>query len=160
MASIYARPTPRFGVRRTSPPCSSTMLGVLSVELSTIRICPDTWARSRPSLHQSMNSPTVISSFIAGITMLNSTARWFALSNGISIDDRPRIHEHDFKIEQDKEHCDYIKLNAEARLPLTLGNHPAFIGGVFCSRACSALTNQDADEQRRKSKQSDNEDLQ
>src|SRR5438876_588552 len=39
-----------------------------------MRICPDTPARSRPSLHHSMNSPTVISSFIAGITMLSSTS--------------------------------------------------------------------------------------
>ena len=39
-----------------------------------MRICPDTPARSMPSLHHSMNSPTVISSFIAGMTMLNSTS--------------------------------------------------------------------------------------
>src|SRR5207247_2617707 len=187
MASIYARPTPRFGVRRTSPPCSSTMLGVLSVELSTMRICPDTPARSRPSLHQSMNSPTVISSFIAGITMLNSTSsgvvpggrtcsiapesfwadrcstcitvgcneseaaearlgtlfseieRAFfegvhvanhqdgnkaehapedraALLDRVAVNDRPRIHKHDLEIEQDEEHREYIKFNAEAWL--------------------------------------------
>src|SRR5215472_2387450 len=83
-----------------------------------------------------------------------------AVLNRIPIHDCPRIHEHDFKIEQDKEHCDYIKFNAESRLPLALWNHPAFIGGVFCSRACSALANQDADEQCRKSKQNDNNDLQ
>src|SRR5437016_10004393 len=49
------------------------MFGVLSLELSTIRICPVTPARLRPSLHQSTNSPTVISSFKAGTTMLTST---------------------------------------------------------------------------------------
>src|SRR4029077_10734302 len=72
--SRYALPTPRFGTRKTSPPCSSTIFGVLSVELSTMRICAVTPARSMPSLHHSMNSPTVISSFIAGMTMLNSTS--------------------------------------------------------------------------------------
>src|SRR6185436_2473684 len=72
--SRYALPTPRFGTRKTSPPCSSTIFGVLSVELSTMRICAVTPARSMPSLHHSINSPTVISSFIAGITMLNSTS--------------------------------------------------------------------------------------
>src|SRR4051812_46935755 len=71
---MYALPTPRFGTRKTSPPCSSTIFGVLSVELSTMRICAVTAARSMPSLHHSMNSPTVISSFIAGMTMLNSTS--------------------------------------------------------------------------------------
>src|ERR1043166_4557962 len=78
--SMYALPTPRLGTRRTSPPFSSTTFGVLSVELSTIRICAVTPARSMPSLHHSMNSRTVISSFIAGITMLNSTSSpvvWF-----------------------------------------------------------------------------------
>src|SRR5262249_29842798 len=72
--SRYALPTPRFGTRKISPPCSSTMFGVLSVELSTMRICAATPARSMPSLHHSMNSPTVISSFIAGMTMVNSTS--------------------------------------------------------------------------------------
>src|SRR5437762_1510256 len=50
------------------------MFGVLSLELSTIRICPVTPACLKPSLHQSTNSPTVISSFRAGTTMLMSTA--------------------------------------------------------------------------------------
>src|SRR5215831_6388613 len=72
--SMYALPTPRFGTRKTSPPCSSTIFGVLSVELSTMRICAVTPAHSMPSLHHSMNSPTVISSFIAGMTMLSSTS--------------------------------------------------------------------------------------
>src|SRR5207237_1250827 len=218
MASMYARPTPRFGVRRTSPLCSSTMLGVLSVELSTMRICPDTPARSRPSLHHSMNSPTVISSFIAGITMLSSTSsgvvscgrrcsiapalflgdrcstcitvgcneseaaearlgalfseieRAFfegvhvanhqdgnktehapedraALLDRVPVNDRPRIHKHDLEIEQDEEHCHNIELNAEPRLPFALRNHPAFIRGVFRSRASSALAYEDTDEQ-------------
>ena len=48
--------------------------GVLSVELSTMRICPVTPARLRPSLHHSINSPTVTSSFIAGMTMLSCTS--------------------------------------------------------------------------------------
>src|SRR6267154_476339 len=219
MASIYARPTPRFGVRRTSPPCSSTIDGVLSVELSTMRICPDTPARWRPSLHHSMNSPTVISSFIAGITMLSSTSsgvvpcgrtcsiapalfwadrrstritvgcneseaaearlgalfseieRAFfegvhianhqdrnktehvpedraALLDRIAVNDRPRIHKHDLEVEQDEEHRHNIELNAEARLRFALRNHPAFIRGVFRSRASSAFAYQDADEQR------------
>src|SRR5579884_2417176 len=74
MASVYARPRPRFGVRKTSAPCSKTIRGVLSVELSTIKICPLTPARRMPSLHHSTNSPTVSSSFAAGTTMLNSTS--------------------------------------------------------------------------------------
>src|SRR5438105_2617066 len=49
------------------------MSGVLSVELSTIRICPVTPARTRPSLHQSTTTQTVISSFKEGTTMLSST---------------------------------------------------------------------------------------
>src|SRR5438105_7957071 len=49
------------------------MFGVLSLELSTIRICPAMPARLKPSLHQSTNSPTVISSFKAGTTMVMST---------------------------------------------------------------------------------------
>jgi len=83
-----------------------------------------------------------------------------ALFNRIPIRDCPGIHKHDFEIEQDEEHRDYIKFNAEARLPFTLGNHAAFIGGVFGYSASSSLAYQDADEQRRNSKRSRNDDLQ
>src|SRR5215469_6358432 len=217
--SMYALPTPRFGTRKTSPPCSSTIVGVSSVELSTMRICAVTPARWMPSLHHSMNSPTVISSFIAGITMLNSTSSGVAscgrtcsiapalfwttdrcstcitvgsnesksaeaslwalffeieraffegvrvtnhqngnktehapedhavLLDGISINDRPRIHKHDLQVEQNEEHCHNIELNTEAWLPLSLRNHPAFICGIFRSRASSAFADKDTDEQ-------------
>src|SRR4029079_29658 len=176
-------------------------------------------ARSMPSLHHSMNSPTVISSFIAGMTMLNSTSsgvvscgrtcsitpalfsadrcstcitvgsneseaaearlgalfseveRAFfkgvhvanhqdrnktqhapkdraALLDRIAVNDRPRIKKHDLEVEQDEEHCHNIELNAEARLRFALRNHPAFICGVFRSRASSAFAYEDAEEQR------------
>src|SRR5262245_31475797 len=218
IASMYALPTPRFGTRKTSPPCSSTMFGVLSVELSTMRICAVTPARSMPSLHHSMNSPTVISSFIEGMTMLKSTSsgvvscgrtcsiaptlfgtdrcstciklgcnesegtearlgelfseieRAFfervhvanhqdrnkaehapkdraALLDRVAVNDRPRIHKYNLEIEQNEEHCHHIELNAEARLPFALRNHPAFIRGVFRSRASPAFADKDADEQ-------------
>src|SRR4029077_9247955 len=229
--SMYALPTPRFGTRKTSPPCLSTIFGVLSVELSTMRICALTPAHLMPFLHHSMNSPTVISSFIAGMTMLNSTSsgvvpcgrtcsiapalfwagRWStcitvgsneseaaearlgalfseveraffkgvhvanhqdrnktqhapkdraALLDRVPVNDRPGIHKHDLEVEQDEEHCHDIELDAEPRLRSALRNHPAFICGVFRSRASSAFAYKDADEQRGNSKQSDNDDLQ
>src|SRR5437762_11218771 len=183
-----------------------------------MRTCPDTPARSRPSLHQSMNPPTVISSFIAGITMLNSTSsgvvpcgrtcsiapesfwadrcstcitvgcnesevaearlgtlfseieRAFfegvrvanhqdgnkaehapedraALLDRVAVNDRPRIHKHDLEVEQDEEHCHNVELNAEARLPFALRNHPAFIRSIFRSCASSAFAYENTDEQ-------------
>ena len=83
-----------------------------------------------------------------------------AMLNRIPICDCPRIHKHDFKIEQDEEHRDYIKFNAEAWLPFTLGNHSAFISGVYGLSASSSLAYQDADEQRGNSKDGGNDDLQ
>jgi hypothetical protein len=37
-----------------------------------------------------------------------------AFFDGVSIYDRPRIHEHDLDVEQDKKHCHDVELDAEA----------------------------------------------
>src|SRR5262249_4310391 len=54
-----------------------------------------------------------------------------ALLDRVAIHDCPRIHKHDLEVEQDEEHCDDIKPNAEARLPFALRNHPAFVRRVL-----------------------------
>src|SRR5437870_880812 len=83
-----------------------------------------------------------------------------ALPDGIAIHNRPRIHEHDLDIEQDKKHRHHVKLHAEARLAFTLGDHAAFVCGIFGRRALSALAYEHTDNQRGSSEENGYEDLQ
>src|SRR5882724_1509601 len=71
-----------------------------------------------------------------------------ALFDSVAVHDCPRVHEDDLDIEQDKKHRHHVKLHAEARLAFTLGDHAAFVCGVFGSRALSALAYEHTDNQR------------
>src|SRR5207247_3800856 len=57
-----------------------------------------------------------------------------ALFNRVFVNYRPRIHEHDFKIEENEEHRHQIELYVKARMLTALRHHPTFTGGVL--RAC------------------------
>src|SRR4029078_11275454 len=83
-----------------------------------------------------------------------------ALLDRVPVNDCPWIHKHYLEVEQDEEHCHDIELNAEARLPFALRNHPAFVRRVFRSGASSAFAYKDAEEQCRSSKKTDKNKLQ
>ncbi len=69
---MYARPRPRFGVRRTRAPPASASSVVRSLPLSMIRISPTTPAFFIPSWHQATKSAIVSCSFNAGMTIDSS----------------------------------------------------------------------------------------
>src|SRR5438477_2708231 len=63
-----------------------------------------------------------------------------AMRDRLTINDRPRIHEDDLEIEQDKEHRHEVKLHAEPRRSFPLWNHAAFIRHVFRPGAPAGFT--------------------
>lgn len=67
------------------------------------------------------------------------------LDDRVFVDDGPRIHEHDFQIEQNEEHRDEIELHAETGLATCVGDHAALVGGVFGGVAFGSLAEDDAD---------------
>jgi hypothetical protein len=83
-----------------------------------------------------------------------------ALLNGVAVRDRPRVHEHDLDVEQDKKHRHQVKLHAEARLVFTLRDHAAFICGILGCRTFSAFAYQHTDNQRGSGEEDGYEDLQ
>src|SRR5215470_7913684 len=54
-----------------------------------------------------------------------------AVPDGVAVRNRPRVHEHDLDVEQNKKHRHQVKLHAEARLAFTLGDHAAFVRGIL-----------------------------
>jgi hypothetical protein len=76
------------------------------------------------------------------------------------VNDRPRVKEHDFDIEKDKEHRDEIELHREARIAFADGQHAAFVGGVFDLGATSKFAENDGSDERptREQKCDDSED--
>jgi hypothetical protein len=70
-----------------------------------------------------------------------------ALPNRLFINDRPRVHEHDFQIEEDEEHGHEIKPYAEPRLSAALRHHAAFIRAVFRPGPFAGFSQRDAHEQ-------------
>src|SRR5205814_8592188 len=54
-----------------------------------------------------------------------------ALPDGVAVHDCPRVPEHNLNVEQDKKHRHDIKLHAEARVAVTLGDDAAFIRGIL-----------------------------
>jgi hypothetical protein len=83
-----------------------------------------------------------------------------ALPDRVPVHDCPRIHEHNLEVEQDKKHRHHVKLHAEARLAFTLGDHAAFVWGVFGGRTLSTFAYQHTDNQRGSGEENGYEDLQ
>jgi hypothetical protein len=83
-----------------------------------------------------------------------------ALPDAVAVRNRPRVHEHDLDVEQDKKHRYHVKLHAEARLALPLGDHAAFIRDVLSWRTFSAFTYKHTDNQRGNGEEDGYEDLQ
>jgi hypothetical protein len=83
-----------------------------------------------------------------------------ALPDGVAIRNRPRIHEDDLDVEQNKKHRHQVKLHAEARLAFTLRDHTAFVRGILSWRTFSAFAYQHTDNQRGRGEEDGYEDLQ
>ena len=83
-----------------------------------------------------------------------------ALDDHFLEDDSPRVHEHDFQIEQDEKHGDQVKLHAEAWLSFPLWYHSAFVGGVLYPRSSSSHSQKHTDEQGGNGKTDCNSDVQ
>ena len=82
------------------------------------------------------------------------------LQNGVFIDHRPRIHENDLQIEQDEEHRDEVKLDAETGLRSLVGDHAALVGGVLGGIPAGGFSEQEADQQGAAGKTNGHEHLQ
>ena len=78
----------------------------------------------------------------------------------ITINHRPRVHEHDLEIEKNEEHRDQIKPYTESRLRFTDRYHPAFIGRIFDPAAAAGLTQKHAHDQGRGGETDRDNDLQ
>jgi len=62
-------------------------------------------------------------------------------------DDGPGVHEHDFDVENDKEHSHEVKLYTKTCLGVPHRKHPALVGGVFDHIFGTAFTQDDAEQQ-------------
>src|SRR6478672_5977799 len=54
-----------------------------------------------------------------------------AVANHIFENNRPWIHEHDFEIEENKEHRNQIEFYAKAWLHFSIRHHSTLVGGIF-----------------------------
>lgn len=57
-------------------------------------------------------------------------ARGFVFEHFL-VDDCPRIHEHDFDVEKDEQHCHEVELDGHTRAAFPDGQHAALVGSIL-----------------------------
>ena len=71
------------------------------------------------------------------------------LCQKVAVNNRPRIHEHDFDIEEDEEHGYHVELHTKPRRRGPAHRHTAFVGHVFILRATTSPAQQKAGHENR-----------